>query len=116
MKAKRERIKYKGLLYNDCYYNYFDKYDWIIFNDIDEYLYLKNYNNIKIFLNRPVFKKCENIQLNWVLFTDNNYIYYENRSLLERFTEVDPYVKSRNINKYSNGKSILNCKFSFNIR
>ena len=95
------------MIYNDCYNNYYDKYDWLLFNDIDEYIYLNNYTNIKIFLNEPYFKKCENIQLNWVLFTDNNYIYYENRSLLERFTELDPYLTNRTIDKHSNGKSIL---------
>ena len=93
--------------YNDCYNSNYDKYDWLIFNDIDEYIYLKNYNDIKNFLNRPRFKKCEIIQLNWVLFTDNNHIYYYNKSLLERFTEIDPYVKNRSINKSSNGKSLL---------
>ena len=94
-------------IYYDCYNNYYDKYDWLIFNDIDEYIYIKNFNNIKTFLNKPRFKKCDIIQLNWVLFTDNNNIYYENKSLLERFTELDPYVKNRKIDKQSNGKSIL---------
>ena len=95
------------MIYNDCYNNNYEIYDWLIFNDLDEYIYLKEYNNIKIFLNKPRFNKCEIIQLNWVLFTDNNYIYYENKSLLERFTELDPYVKIKKIDKHSNGKSLL---------
>ena len=98
-------------IYHDCYNNYYDKYDWLIFNDIDEYIYINNYNDIKHFLNKPRFKKCDIIQLNWVLFTDNNTIYYKNKSLLERFTELDPYVKNRKIDKNSNGKSILNPKY-----
>ena len=108
-----EIINWRGIqspqmmIYNDCYNNNYNKYDWLIFNDIDEYIYLKNYNNIKIFLNKPRFNKCEKIQLNWVLFTDNNYISYENKSLLEKFIEIDPYVKIRKIDKNSNGKSIL---------
>ena len=95
------------IFYNDCYNQNYNKYDWLIFNDIDEYIYLNNYNNIKHFLFEPRFKKCENIQLNWLLFTDNNLIYYRNKSLLERFTEIDPFAKTRYINKHSNGKSIL---------
>ena len=83
------------------------KYEWLIFNDIDEYIYIKNYNDLKIFLNKRRFKKCEKIQLNWLLFTDSNYIYYENKTLLERFKEFDPYVRQRKIDKFSNGKSIL---------
>lgn len=92
-------------IYNDCYINNYYKYDWLIFNDIDEYLYLKNYNNIKNFLNKPKFSKCENIQLNWLLYTDNNLIHYHNESLMKRFDE--PFKSKAKINKHSNGKSIL---------
>lgn len=95
------------MIYNDCYNQNYDKYEWLIFNDIDEFIYLKNYNNIKTFLNEPRFKKCRNIQLNWLMHTDNNFLFYENRSLLQRFKEIDPYAKKRKIDKHSNGKSIL---------
>ena len=37
------------MIYYDCYRKYFNKFEWLIFNDIDEYLYLKNYKNIKVF-------------------------------------------------------------------
>ena len=47
--------------YYECYKNNYNNYDWLIFNDIDEYLYLKNYNNIKTFLNQFKFRNCENI-------------------------------------------------------
>jgi len=94
-------------IYHDCYKKNYNKFDWIIFNDIDEYLYLKNYNNIKKFLNKPRFKKCENIQLNWLLYTDNNSLYYKNESLEKRFIEKDPIANQRKISKHSNGKSIL---------
>ena len=94
-------------IYYDCYNKNFNRFDWIIFNDIDEYLYLKNYNNVKAFLNQFKFRKCENIQLNWLLYTDNNLMYYQNESLKKRFTEKDPYSNKRKINKHSNGKSIL---------
>ena len=95
------------MIYYDCYNENYKKYNWLIFNDIDEYLYLRNYNNIKDYLEQPKFKKCENIQLNWLLYTDNNFLYYQNKSLQLRFKEKDPYVKFRNITKYRNGKSIL---------
>ena len=95
------------MIYHDCYNNYHDKYDWLLFNDIDEYLFLKNYNNIKVFLYQKKFKECQNIQLNWLLYTDNNLIYYENKSLIKRFKEKDPLMNKRNIAKFSNGKSIL---------
>ena len=94
------------MIYKDCYKKNYNKFEWLIFNDIDEYLYLKDYNNIKKFLNEPRFNKCENIHLNWLLFTDNNLMYYENKSLQERFIEKDPYIKKNKINR-SNGKSLL---------
>ena len=34
-------------------------------------------------------------------------MYYQNKSLKLRFTEKDPNLKNRKINKFSNGKSIL---------
>lgn len=94
-------------IYNNCYKNNYEKYDWLIFNDIDEYLYLKSYNNIKDYLSKRKFKNCENIQLNWLLYTDNNLIHYQNKSLKIRFKEKDPNRNFRKISKFSNGKSIL---------
>ena len=35
-------------IYYDCYNKNLDRFDWLIFNDIDEYLYLKNYNKLVI--------------------------------------------------------------------
>jgi hypothetical protein len=58
-------------------------------------------------LSKKKFKNCENIQLNWLLYTDNNLIHYQNKSLKLRFKEKDPLRKKRKISKYSNGKSIL---------
>ena len=95
------------MIYHDCYSKNYNKYEWLLFNDIDEYLYLKNFHNIKDFLIQYKFNNCENIHLNWLLYTDNNLIYYQNKTLKKRFTEKDPNIKNRIINIYSNGKSIL---------
>jgi hypothetical protein len=35
---------------NDCYKRTFNKFDWILFYEVDEYIYLKNINNIKLYL------------------------------------------------------------------
>ena len=43
---------------NDCYKNNFDKFNWLIFYDIDEFIFLKIYTNIKVFLNQSKFSKC----------------------------------------------------------
>ena len=94
-------------VWNDCYLNNFDKFDWLIFYDIDEYIFLKNYTSIKAFLKEPKFKKCQKIYLNWVIHTDNNLIYYDNRTLHERFPEVELNARNKNKNCYGSVKSIL---------
>ena len=95
---------YRGLIspqqksYEVCYKNNMRSYDWFIFYDVDEYIYLKDFNDIKSFLNDKRFKQCQRIQLNWVFYTDNNLLYYDNRTLEERFTEKEP-----NARKYKTG-------------
>ena len=37
-------------------------------------------------MTNPIFKKCESISINWLIYPDNNLIYYDNRPVLERFT------------------------------
>ena len=58
-------------LRTDCYINNYKIFDWIIFYDIDEYIHLANYTNIKDFLNEKKFDKCLKINLNWNIHTDN---------------------------------------------
>lgn len=92
---------------NDCYRKNFRNYDWLIFFEIDEYIYLKDITSIKTFLNHTKFNKCQRIQLNWVFHTDNNFLYYENRPLKVRFPEIEEKAQ-KNINNISQGiKSIL---------
>jgi len=64
----------------DCYEKNKNNYDWLSFFDFDEFLELnKSRNNKK-------FKKCANIKINWLMFSDNNLLYYENIPLQKRFT------------------------------
>lgn len=92
---------------NDCYKKHYLDYDWLIFFEVDEFIYLKDYKNIKDYLNNNMFDKCQRIQLNWIFHTDNNLLYYDNRTLKERFPERE--IKARGAkNGTSNGiKSIL---------
>ena len=62
--------------------------------DMDEYIYLKNFNNVKSFLNDKRFLKCNLIYLNRIFHTDNNQIHYKNRSLFERFPKYKTNVTS----------------------
>ena len=72
--------------YFDCYEKNSKEYDWISFFDIDEFLVLKP-DGIKIqeFLDNERYKDCQNIKVNWVLYSDDDKIYYENKPVVERF-------------------------------
>ena len=72
-------------IFNYCYKNNYDKYDWIGFIDFDEYLYIKNNSNINSFLSNKRFEKCKLVFFNWMFYNDNNLIKYDNRTLNERF-------------------------------
>ena len=98
----RGKLKPIMSIMNECYRNNYDKYDWIIFYEIDEFINLHNYTNVKHFLNEEKFKNCKLIYLNLVLHTDNNQLHYENKPLLERFPEIVPPSKA-----YFEVKSIL---------
>lgn len=70
---------------NHCYINNFYKYNWIMFYDMDEFIHLKNYQKIIHFLNEKQFNKCQIVSLTSIFHTDNNQLYYQNKSLEERF-------------------------------
>ena len=64
--------------------------------DMDEFLVIVN-DSLKNYLSNPVFKKCDFIKFHWIIPSDNNLLYYDNRSLFERFKgpyKKSPYIKS----------------------
>ena len=72
--------------YFDCYEKYNKDYDWLSFFDFDEFLELKP-KNLKIyeFLDNERFNNCISVKINWLLYSDNNLIYYENLPIQRRF-------------------------------
>jgi hypothetical protein len=44
---------------------------------------------IKEYLTNPRYDNCEGIEINWVIYHDNDNPHYENKSLNERFTKPD---------------------------
>ena len=79
----QNKIQIKAM--KDCYKNNFLRYDWFLFYDMDEFIFLKDNFDIKNFLNQKKFDGCKVILLNWVLRSDNELLHYDNRSLFERF-------------------------------
>ena len=86
-----EIINYRGLkqsqmkMLNDCYSKNYQIYDWFILFDMDEYINLKFYQNIKKYLNNKKFQNCQVIYFFRAFHSDNNQIYYKNKTLFKRF-------------------------------
>jgi len=83
------------------YEKYKTRCKWFLFFDFDEYLEIFFNKNetltLKQFLSNQIFSKCESISFNWLIYTDNELIFYDNRPLLERFTT--PYYEDKD-NEY----------------
>ena len=82
---RRGKIHPQLNIYRECYNKNKKNYDWFIFFDIDEFIHLNNYSNIKDFLGEKKFDKCELIYFNCIRHTDNDLLFYDNRTLEERF-------------------------------
>ena len=91
-------------IYNYVYKKYSPDYDWIAFIDFDEYIFINNNININNYLYNRRFEKCQVILLNWIFYSDNDLIEYDNRTLIERFTR-----KRFHLNR---GKSIIRTGFN----
>ena len=96
--------------YKDCYEKNKYNYDCLSFYDFDEFLIIKNkYITIKEFLNNIIFKKCDNVKINWIIYNNNYSLYYENKPLSVRFPNPD---YNNGINKHI--KSTVRGKSSIN--
>lgn len=88
---KVNKIEFDGPIrqveaYNNFITNNKDKFDWVAFFDIDEFLVLKIHKDIKYFIND--YADLPAIGINWVLFGDNGYTkVIDDYSLLRRFTK-----------------------------
>jgi hypothetical protein len=73
--------------YTDFARNYYNEYEWAAFFDVDEFLVLKEYNDVKEFINNYSNYNC--LVINWAVFGDNNITEFDgiNVSVLERFTK-----------------------------
>ena len=92
---------------NKCYQQYSKDYDWIIFSEVDEFIHLKNYTNIKDFLVEEQFDKCDKVYLNYLYHTDNDLYHYEDKPVQERFPIVEPKPENKDGLKHNYVKSLL---------
>ena len=94
----KRTIKNQNIVFTTCYHKNKIKFDWILFIDMDEYLIIIK-DNLKNYLSKPIFKKCDFIKVHCIIPSDNNLLHNDNRSLFERFKA--PYIKSKLINFFT---------------
>ena len=92
--------------YNKYYKNNYMNYDWITFNDIDEFIFLEKRSghiNIQHFLDEPIFNDTDNIILTWKYYDDNDIldVVNGNYSVLKRFTRHAPLENKGDPNSLS---------------
>ena len=99
---------------NLSHYEYFEytirsvklRCKWFLLYDVDEYLEFVDKNmTLKSYLDMPMFEKCDSIKIHWIIYDDNNLVYYDNRTLKVRFPNALPNM---DLNIYH--KSILKGK------
>ena len=85
------RRKHQTDFFKDSYEMYKDKCRWISFYDFDEFLELKEGNKpttVQKYFTEEKFGNCDVILINWVVFGDNDLLFYDNRLVTERFTNA----------------------------
>ena len=85
MRGKQDE-NLRKIAYESCYNDYYDIYNWFLFFDFDEYLYIEE-NTLNNFVKSPLYEKCSSILLYWRIYTDNDQKNYSIESPIKRFTE-----------------------------
>jgi hypothetical protein len=72
---------------NEFIINYKNNYKWCAIIDIDEFIVLKQHNNINDFLNEHLLQGS--LGVNWKFFGNNNKENYKNLPVITRFTKCE---------------------------
>lgn len=86
LKDCRNRTDCQQEAYNSCYAEYGGEYDWIMFFDIDEFMFVNGGMTLREYLSKRNFDRYEVIYLNWLNYGDNGLVRDDGRPLSERFT------------------------------
>lgn len=77
------------ICYSEIYEKHGYDYDWFYICDIDEFLHIPITNNdIKKFVQMPLYKTFDSIAINWRSYDDNDLLFYDDRPVQERFTRI----------------------------
>lgn len=84
LKDYRNRKVCQLAAYNECYKTYGNEYDWIMFFDIDEFMFLNEDKTLHDYLSRDEFKEYEMIHINWLVYGDGDMLKNDGRPILQR--------------------------------
>lgn len=73
--------------YDECYKTYGNEYDWLLFFDIDELMFINSDSTLHEFLQREEFNEFDMIHVNWLNFGDSEQLTSDDRWLLHRLTQ-----------------------------
>lgn len=104
------RKNMQGEFYSNFYNIEKDNFDWCLFCDIDEFLV--GIDNIKSFLNKPIFSGTQQIRVKWKLFGDDNKIERDmSKGVMESFKKEITSPLSKDLTTtcklHNQGKSIV---------
>ena len=74
-------------LYQYIYDNYSKDYDWTMFLDIDEFLFLEKDKTVNEYLSREVFNDFNSIKINWKIMGDSDQLINTGEPVLQRLTK-----------------------------
>lgn len=91
--------------YIDCYNKYRQETEWIAYIDLDEFICLREQNDIKEWIHG--FRRYPSVVLNWKMFGTSGHMNHEADSLVtEQYTASWPYP-------VNHGKSLINTSYDF---
>lgn len=90
LKDYRNREKCQLEAYNECYKEYGQKYTWIMFFDMDEFLFLNVGPTVRDYLTRKEFDAYDMIHVNWLGFGDDGQVHYEDKPVQNRIIHALP--------------------------
>lgn len=90
LKDYRNRTVCQLDAYNECYREYGNQYDWVMFFDIDEYIFINSDPDIKSYLSDRKFDPYNLIQLNWLCVGDCGQTHNDGRHIRIRLNSYLP--------------------------
>lgn len=68
------KTAYQKEAYNNAYHKYGDLYDYMLFIDIDEFIFLNKQHSIQSYINQFKYTGFESIRIHWDIYDDNDII------------------------------------------